>query len=310
MPKITARIVADSISPSGQRITTVETEFHRWILAEFNTHRQLSKNASSSRAIPVERVMSMVHDDPAEPVQWGSNNAGMQSNGELSTANVEGARVLWRLAARTMHGIVGGLQVFGLHKQWANRLIENFTFVKHVSTATEWANFFHLRRDLAAQPEIRELADRIYEAMQRSQPVLLQPGDWHMPYYDDGVWIKGESEHSLDDALKISTSCCAQVSYRRHDDSLEKAESLFSRLMGGRIKHASPTEHQATPMETPFYTDHLVLGAAFPFGDWANGVTHLDRSLHFWSGNFKGWVQHRQLITGHDCKHYSPEASL
>lgn len=305
---IRATIIADSISPSGDRITTFETEFPRWILAELNTHRQISKNASSSRAIPVERVLEQVEHTPALPLVWGSNNAGMQSNGLLEGAVAMACEAVWKLAARSAAGFSRTLQLFGLHKQWANRLIENFTYVKHVSTATEWDNFFHLRRDAAAQPEIRELADRMYEALQASTPFQLEVGDWHVPYYGIGFWKAMDiNEFDLDQALKISASCCAQVSYRRRDDSVEKALSIYERLMGSRAKHSSPFEHQASPMARPAFVQGR-MPEGFPIEGWEEAVTHLDRDGRFWSGNFRGWIQQRQRIPGHVCKVYEPQA--
>ena len=70
-----ARVLLDSISPAGVRLTTMEATFHRFILPEFNTHRAFSRNAASSRAIPIKKVIAAVRDDPAMPVFWGKNQS-------------------------------------------------------------------------------------------------------------------------------------------------------------------------------------------------------------------------------------------
>jgi hypothetical protein len=70
MSKINAKIVADSLSIHGDRLTTLLITFPRFILAEVNTHRMLSKNTSSSRAIPFEKMIQSVEKDPFIPIAW------------------------------------------------------------------------------------------------------------------------------------------------------------------------------------------------------------------------------------------------
>ena len=81
---IRARVVADSVNKKGVRLTTVEAVFNRYILSELNTHRDFSRNSASSRAIPVKKVLSQVLRNPAEPISWGKNVAGMQAGAELT----------------------------------------------------------------------------------------------------------------------------------------------------------------------------------------------------------------------------------
>jgi hypothetical protein len=115
------------------------------------------------------------------------------------------------------------------------------------------------------------------------------------------------SDDELQDALAISASCCAQVSYRKLDDSLEKAKDIFSKLIDSKPCHASPTEHQATPMkgsgEEPNGWQMAFNHSGFP-ESWENGITHADRDGILWSGNFKSWIQHRQLIPDNVCNNY------
>ena len=64
---IKAEIIADSLSPQGHRLTTFICVFPRIVLAEFNTHRMLSRNSASSRAIPFNKMLEMVKTNPFIP---------------------------------------------------------------------------------------------------------------------------------------------------------------------------------------------------------------------------------------------------
>jgi len=307
---IKACIVADSISESGKRITTFELEFPRFILPEFNTHRQFSRNSASSRAIPVKKMIEIVNNNPATPVHWGKNQPGMQADEECSnlieyTEHPFNNKEITREQAwgNAKNAAVFWAQKFdeaGYHKQIVNRLLEPFQMMKTVVTATEFDNFFWLRRHEDAQPEIKELANCMYEALWVSQPEKLKYGEWHTPYVEhkrneDGslsyVTIDGE-QCDAETALKVSASCCAQVSYRVLDGSVEKAISIYKRLVESKPVHASPFEHQATPMGC--------------FGNFSDhpAITHIDRSGNFWSGNLRGWIQHRQMIPDNVKKGY------
>lgn len=290
MSQIKATIIADSISEQGVRITTFELEYHRYIHGELMTHRMFSRNAASSRAIPVNKVIDMVRTDPVMPTHWGKNQAGMQAKEELSGSELVGAKESWESLAMLASEKAENMLLYGLHKQVANRVLEPFQLMKTIVTATEYENFFWLRNHSDAQPEIKMLAEKMLEALECSTPKQLQEGEWHTPYYNEGWW-NSESEDSLEDALAISSSCCAQVSYRKLDDSIEKARMVYSRLVDSKPVHASPFEHQAKPMD--FDTDKV--NQLEPMS-WQAGCTHLDKNLNLWSGNFKGWIQHRQLI--------------
>ena len=294
--KITAKIIADSISPEGQRMTTMEIEYPRFILAELNTHRMLSKNSASSRAIPVKAMHEHINKSPAEPVYWGKNQAGMQAKEELSGTNYTDAKFIWDRAKQdALHWAWALADRVGLHKQIANRITEPWMTMKTVISGTEWANFFWLRAHPDAQPEIHELAIKMQEAYAGSTPTLLYPGEWHVPYvnsyrhFSDGdlrYCDANNQEITAEEAKIISASCCAQVSYRKNDDSYDKAQKIFDQLINSQPCHASPVEHQATPMRT----DALK--------SWEAGVTHCDRNQQMWSGNLRGWIQHRKLIQG------------
>lgn len=326
---VSAKIIADSISAvNRKRITTLELEFHRYILPEFNTHRMFSRNAASSRAIPVEKMLELVRTNPAMPIHWGKNQPGMSAKEECDDhvelyayhadrwVDEEDREDAWGLAAESASKIAAAFSEAGYHKQIVNRLLEPFQMIKVVCTATEYDNFFWLRNHPDAQPEIQELARCMWEALQKSEPEVLQPGEWHTPYVahadspaDNTVIVpvifdevSGVEKYiSWEDALKISASCCAQVSYRKADDSLEKAIAVYDRLVTSTPVHASPFEHQATPMSTPSASSRG--GMMFP----ESGQTHMDSNTDYWSGNFKSWIQHRQLIPNNVCWKYEGE---
>ena len=319
---ISAKIIADSICPRGKRVITYELNYPRFIHSEFMTHRLFSRNAASSRAIPVPKMIENIKANTAMPIHWGAHQKGMQADTECDNlvdndsaifGYEEGSEYTkpnreqaWCIARNDAIFHAEEFHLAGYHKQIINRLLEPFQFIKVVCTATEFDNFFWLRSHKDAQPEIRELSDCMYNALVESEPNHLKAGEWHLPYYNgnfgDGVWKPGgyakaegfldhKRGYTLAEALKISSSCCAQVSYRLTDNSLEKAEMIYKMLVEAEPVHASPFEHQCYPMDEETQLD-------------SEGVTGYNNSLGHYSGNFFGWVQHRQLIPENTCWNY------
>lgn len=291
---ISAKIIKDSINQNGVRITTMELEYPRFIHAEMLTHRMFSRNSASSRAIPIAKVIEQVKTNPAEPVHWGKNQSGMQAKEELQGIPKVAARDSWLCAAEEMASRAKVLSDIGLHKQVVNRLLEPFQIMKVIVTATEWNNFFWLRDHPDAQPEIQQLARVMKGAYDYSKPEFLECSMWHLPYvetkqeevgplqFKQTYWLDAETEISLEEALMISCSCCAQVSYRKLDTSLEKAKDIYKKLVESEPVHASAFEHCAKAPSIP--------------DEYEDGFTHNDMRGNWWSGNFKEWVQYRQLI--------------
>ena len=280
---ITAKIICDSVSPSRVRLTTMELNYPRFIHSEFMTHRMFSRNASSSRAIPVEKMIAAVRSSPAMPIHWGKNQAGMQAREELPEIEIDVVKSDWNYASKRMAEIATLMSEMDLHKQIVNRILEPFQWIKVIVTATEWDNFFKLRLHKDAQPEIQELARCMKTAMDESIPAELHPGEWHLPY----VITNGGG--SLEECIKMSVARCARISFLNHDNStpnIDKDIALADMLL--ESGHMSPFEHQGTPMD--FAKDTFELA-------WENGVTHKDRDNNFWSGNFKSWIQNRQLLS-------------
>lgn len=289
--QIKVEIVADSVTPEGVRITTALWDYPRFIHGEVMTHRSLSKNASSSRAIPAKKVREQVWNRPAMPVAWGQNKSGMQAKKNLRGLKTTFARCLWKGAARTACVFHKGLEKVGLHKQLCNRILEPWMMMRIVITGTEWANFFWLRDHKDAQPEFQALAQAMYSSMISSQPRPLSYGEWHLPFVTD------LDTHQLKEAdlLALSVSCCAQTSYRLLDRSIVKALRIDRMLRSSSRLHASPYEHQAKCVDM-----RVANSSGTPYMAKQLGFTHKDVYGQLWSGNLRGLVQHRQTLTGHD----------
>lgn len=248
MSEITATVIADSISSYGIRITTLQLKYHLYFHNEFLTHRVLSRNAASSRAIPVVRLIEQVRNDPAIPIRWGLNQPGMQATKDHN--DPEKARATWLKAASSAAEQAECLNELGLHKQIVNRVLAPFQWMHTIVTATEWDNFFDLRCHPDAQPEFQALANAIRTAMDESSPVERASSiqrvtaSWHLPYVSDD-----ERANIHPRTLpKISAARCARVSYLKHDGtkpSVHDDLTLFERLVGSKPLHASPIEHQA-----------------------------------------------------------------
>lgn len=300
MTTITAKVICDSISNEGIRITSLQLRYPRFVHSEFMTHRVFSRNASSSRAIPVQRLIQDVLDDPAMPIYWGKNQKGMQAHEECTEeVKVPGdihniydyipSRGAWLQARDRAIEIAKGFDAAGYHKQIVNRLLEPFSHINVICTSTKWANFFALRDHHDAQPEIRMLAQAMKKALSESKPQLLGYNEWHLPYIapDECEVNNAKSwaswgEDLLPKLIKISVARCARVSYLTHDGVKPdgaKDLKLYDRLVGSEPLHASPAEHQATPDRRG--------------GNQIEGFDWYSKSLH---GNFHGWIQYRKTL--------------
>ena len=264
-----AKVIADSINESGDRVTTLELEYPRIIHSEFMTHRAFSRNAASSRAIPVNTMLKNIWNNMFIPWYWGANQSGMQAKVQLSKPRIFIANALWKIGVYI--NLLGSylLSSLGVHKQLANRNTEYASYIKTIITSTDFDNFISLRLHPDAQPEIADLAYKIKVALENSKPKLLKEGEWHTPYVShnrnaDGTIYYSRMGITEEAAKKVSVSCCAQVSYRTNDTSIDKAIRITDALSKSRPIHASPFEHICTP---------------------GNGTR-----------NLKGWISYRQEI--------------
>jgi len=298
---ISVQMAADSVSPAGKRISSMVLKYPRFIHAELMTHRVFSRNASSSRAIPVKKVLANIKQDMAEPIHWGSNQPGMQAHDQLSGIRLWLAKVGWKVAGRIAIILAKLFMFIGLHKQVANRITEPFSHITVLVTATEWSNWFALRNHKMAQPEIRKLAELMAKIMEESTPISIGYNNWHLPF------VSKYEQHQIGmaNAIKCCVARCARLSYLNHDKSNPTVEGdieLYNMLgvrpySNDRKKiyltkdepvHLSPYEHACKPMpQLPIELGNTNI--------WPAGVTHMDRNGKLWSGNVCGWIQHRQL---------------
>lgn len=247
------KILRDSVAPCGRRLTTWEPTYPRFVHAELMTHRMFSRNSASSRAIPTERLMTRIREDPALPVWWGRNQSGMQADQELSSEARATAQLLWLKARDQMLEMAERLSVVGLHKQIVNRIIEPWMFITVIVSATEFANWFHLRTHRAAQPEIAWVARSMWTQYSEAAPTPVSAGDWHLP-------LLGEQDLDTltpENQRKVSTGRCARVSYLTHEGvrdvvkDIELHDKLCAGPATGEPGHWSPFEHVAMALDEP-----------------------------------------------------------
>lgn len=313
-----AEVLADSLHPTGGRLTTYLVEYPRVVLAEAVTHRlnadswgdgyswcertttpDISKNSASSRAIPHERFLKKIDLDPYMPAFTGKAK-GMQG-AALGENTAEYAKAAWHNAKTVAMKWAAELDRLGVHKQDSNRLLEPFSWTTQVVTSAHWDNFFALRCHEAAHPALRRVARMMFLARRRSEPVALDYGEWHTPFvppvrgqavaWDPAAGsavppylTHGEARGAVPVELWRSVARCAWVSYESHDRDATDAAVMATvdRLIGSRPVHASPCEHQA--MCVP--PGSLLKGQASNLGD--------------------GWLQLRKLLPAERCDKYEP----
>lgn len=277
-----AKVIADSVSQWGDRLTTMEVTLHRFVLAELNTHRDFSRNSASSRAIPYRKQVKRLEENPAVPAEWRYNQRGMQGGDEMSPNEADAAELHWLKARDAAVKHADKLDAMGVHKSIVNRLLEPFMWHTVIISSTRWDNFFTQRASELAQPEIRVAAELMLDEYKNSVPRETPRTNWHLPYITDedvddvqDLLIDQDYEERMDwwylvddELKKISTARCARVSYLTHDGNrdIQKDIDLYGFLTSANPPHWSPLEHVATPQKDNVY------------------------------GNFDGWLQLRHVV--------------
>lgn len=280
MSNILAKILLDSITDGGSRLTTWELTYPRFIHAEIMTHRAFSRNAASSRAIPAAKLRQRVTENPAVPLHWGANQKGMQADIEI--LDLPGALAWWFRGRDMMlkHHEEG--EKLGLHKQVVNRVIEPWMMITIICSFTDGANFFFLRDHKDAEPNFQKLTALMFDQYMSNMPKRLEIGEWHLPLVDEDDRVTASTPSALaygnpdplETLKKVSTGRCARVSYLTHDGRRDIIEDVrlhdqlaATATLGADPMHASPFEHVAV----------------------ATG----GRQRH---GNFEGWKQYRKFF--------------
>lgn len=295
---ITATVVLDSVSNAGVRLATIEAVHPRFILAEVNTHRHLTRNGASSRAIMFERMVEAIRAGFARPLRWLMNKPGMVATEPMDDVLAGECDAIWLDAMEDAIKHAMRLNARGASKQYVNRLLEPWMMQKTLLSSTRWANFFKLRDEPTAQPEFQELARAMKAALAQSKPVLrhlhhVYDADWHLPYVQVGelkhvqdLLDKGKATAPFEalastyspevrTMMGMSVARCCRVTTQMLDGSkpsVEKDMKLVAKLMVDPL-HASPFEHVAAPLQT-------------------------NRSVPSVTGNFHGWAQLRKMLPG------------
>jgi hypothetical protein len=216
----------------------------------------------------------MVLSNPAMPIAFAANKKGMQAGESFGPLKQLLCRVVWRSACYAAVFFATLMDKLNIHKQYANRILEPFSHITVVCSATDFANFFALRCHKDAQPEIQALADRMYEIYEQGSPINLREGDWHLPFVDEFEIMQEQIESRpapWNNLIKKSVARCARVSYLTHDGKKPLSSddvNLYNRLLMATPIHASPAEHQAMATSDP----------------------------ELQSGNFRGWKQYRKTL--------------
>jgi hypothetical protein len=296
-----AKVVLASRPTNGASpIITIHARYPRIIHAEIMTHRVFSRNARSSRAVPVATMLKEIRETPFVPWHWGKNQKGMQASEECNAMVDLGDTMFrdigdplvnesaWKLAAKSAADFAEAFSDAGYHKQIANRLIEPFSFIDTLITSTSWANFRHLREHKDAEPHFQDLAKMIGKAIDEADYQTLEPGAWHLPYV---------TPHELDilkleTLQKLSVARCARISYAPFDGdaSIERELERYDLLVGSSPLHASPAEHQATPDKLTGPIRESYRGASGTYRTWEK--PHLAGNLG------PGWIQFRKTLPG------------
>lgn len=363
--QIHAEIVGHSLSPQGDELISVLCTFPRIILAEVNTHRMLSKNTSSSRAIPFKKMVEAVKQNPFIPIAWQKEHKGMQGSEYLSDFNSGLAQEEW-LKARDnaiiqatilnkgskLPNAEGGLNVT---KQLCNRLLEPFMWTTMLITGSKegWDNFFNLRcpqyrvggkgdirsstklykskkeaikdypnsfdepdinwmywNEGQAEIHLMDLAEKIYDALNKGIPRQLKAGEWHIPFintieFNMAKWnfIPKKADDLF--AVKISTAMAARTSYtvvgEEKGMDYKKMIELHDRLIAQKPPHSSPLEHCARAMTDAEYNSFIKGEFDINYADMVSddfktidGGSNL--GSYGWCNNLKGFIPYRYII--------------
>lgn len=278
---ITVKILADSINPSGTRLTSWLLTYPRFIHSEFLTHRVFSRNAASSRAIPYKKMADIINDNPAMPERWPKEQKGMQGGEELDGQTKFNIQSDWRTSSLNALNFADSFHKQGLHKSLCNRLLEPWAHITVIATATDHSNFFALRAHPAAMPEFQVLAYRMLDQYLKSGVEVKQWGDWHIPKFSDEVLGL-----SWEGYLKVATAHCARLSYLTHEGeySIDADIALHDRLM--ESGHWSPFEHCAQAINV---NGNMGKFKTYPWSNFDPMSQGLVTS---------GWGQYRKLFDG------------
>lgn len=279
----------------GARLTTMTLTYPRCIHSEFMTHAMFSRNAASSRAIPITKMMKDVKENPFIPLHWGKNQKGMQAFTQIG--DKEKAIDEWLTARDNALRSVAALNKLDLHKQIANRILEPWMWITVVVTgsAFAWENFFHLRCHHMAEPHMQKIAFMARDAYDAFEPECLEYGEWHLPFIKQEDRNAVETQYGSDEddrsywlnLAAISTGRCARVSYLTHEGTRDILADIHLHNTLKENGHWSPFGHMAEC--TRNYK--------------TRSMPTVRSSVDLKFGNFhRGWIQYRKLFDTEVCR--------
>lgn len=312
-----ARIILDSVAEVDHnftpRLTTMELTYPRFVHAEFMTHRMFSRNAASSRAIPISKMIERVAADPVSPIWWGANEKGMQANAELDTIHRQLAKEAWEAAwAQAINSAVA-LQDLGAHKQIVNRVLEPFSWITVLVTATDWANFFHLRCHRDAQPEIRRIAEMAADLYYTEgwdttsagipQEYRIKPGGWHRPFIvpsdevDARTMLEAQADLLPDEWMNVGGAYDYQIGHDRTPWFISNILNRVSVARCARVSYLTHDGKRSLVDDLALYRRLATSGHWSPFEHVAQAPTHTKEGGGWrYEGNFRGWQQLRKRM--------------
>ena len=291
-----AKILADSVSPAGVRLVSIQATYPHIVHAHILTHKMLSRSTASSRAIPVAKRIAAIRANPYIPDTFGKNQPGMVATAGLDDVGQGHARSEWGAACYDACEHASNMAELDVHKELANRIAEPYGYTTAIITATEWANFFALRLHPDAQPETQKIARLMHEAMQESMPRKLQAGEWHLPYvYDDERATAGF------DWVRVAAGRAARISYLTHLGTRDPSADvlLCDRLIGKG--HMSPMEHQATPFDEEEWESIRAIQQYWRENapmSWSQARIESKCDQMEFTGNLRGFTAFRKMIPG------------
>lgn len=332
--KITSKIVTHSIRESSRdELITFQVVFPRIILPEVLTHRAFSRNTSSHRAVPFNKVLEIVKDNPFIPIAFQKNHKGMQGFEYFTNEeDIEKCKLGWLQARNKAVETSKTLYDGEVTKQLCNRLLEPYMWCTMLITTSKEGldNFFKLRcpnyngckswKELCdldsnynmetpilerlklskstAEIHIQTLAEVMYDGYNESKPKVLKGNDWHIPF--ESQIEKDYPGIDLFDKIKVATSLTARVSYTvipgTKELSIDKHKELYQLLIDE--SHQSPQEHCAVCMDKQEY-NCFIKGMRKPIRETINSTNTeyvYNINTFGYCNNFRGFIPLRYII--------------
>lgn len=322
--KIESKLILTSKNrDTGVSLYTFVLTYPRVVLAEVNTHRMLSRNTASSRAIPAKKQRQRVLDDPFVPITIGQNQKGMQAGAELTGWRRFIAINTWKLARYPMVLASWILEKVGAHKQVVNRLVETWTWTQQVVTCTDLKNVFKLRNHPDAEPHFHELARQMQEQVEYVENLfnvinfdsrepdgraaalddvnpsrgvyrvqMLRQNDWHLPFVDDKdvAALQAEFDSKQIEAYGALDTGHFRIRSLKWDDLKQ-----ISAARCARVSYYLPESGQRSSFERDFELCARLSNSGHwsPFEHVATPVAE-----DTYIGNFRSWKQYRKEYGG------------